>query len=670
MQNREIEIWKILRSYRNSIYGQISLAVLTVIVIVASIFVSFAARASEQLERIPNYVGSETCTSCHADETAAWRGSHHALAWTQPTPETVLADFNGTEFSHDGMHVAFRIEDGTYFATVTEKNGEAKDYRIHSVAGVEPLQQYLIETEPGRIQSFDVAWDVLEERWYHLYPEQDLPPDDAFHWTGPYKNWNARCAECHATGFEKNYSPIERTYASTQAEFGVGCEACHGPGEAHIPWADPALVYNAGDWVSVGDTGFTMDFSKGAETTIQQCASCHARREPFLDGNPLPGTSFHDTYRLSTLRPGLYHPDGQILDEVYVYGSFLQSRMYARGVNCTDCHTPHSAELKAEGNAVCTQCHSPAGNPDFPTLTAANYDDPSHHFHAEGSDGAQCKSCHMIERDYMGIDGRRDHSFRVPRPDISVSLRTPNACSDCHADKLASWAAKSVEQWYPDGRHTQPHYAQSLAPGRQSPLANIENLLAIASHSEFPGIVRASALDLLSQVATAEVADLTETMLSDPDPLVRAAAVPLQRSAPDNMTVTRLTPLLTDATRSVRMAAAKEYLGLQILRMPSGLGDNLNQAMSEWQETLTAKADFPEVQLVIAGVGLTTRQFDAALSAFSEAVKMDPQMVEAWTMMVRIHVAFGNRQAALATVDEAIAANPTDISLKLLKADL
>lgn len=620
--------------------------------------------------RTPRYVGSAACADCHIDETEAWRGSHHELAWTEATPENVLADFDGTEFSHAGMHVAFRIENDRYFAKVTETNGATTDYQIHSVAGIAPLQQYLIETESGRAQSFDVVWDVENERWYHLYPDQDLPPDDAFHWTGPYKNWNARCAECHATGFEKNYSPMERTYSSTQAEIGVGCEACHGPGEAHIAWVTPEPTYNASDWLLVGRTGLTVDFTAGAEATIQQCASCHARREPHLEGNPLPGTPFHDAYRISTLREGLYHADGQILEEVYVYGSFLQSKMYAKGVDCVDCHTPHSAKLVADDNTVCTQCHSPAGNPDFPSLRRANYDDQNHHFHASGSAGAQCKSCHMIERDYMGIDGRRDHSFRVPRPDLSMTLRTPNACSDCHADRPAEWAANAVATWYPNGRHTQPHFAQTLTLARRNSAVQFEELLGIAKHSELPGIVRASALDLIAGSATVEIAERTRSLLNDHDPIVRTAAVALQRAAPDTAVASRLAPLLNDPMRTVRMAAAREFLGLQVPRLPPDVEQSLGRSMREWQSAVRAKADFPESQLVIAGMALTTRQFEAALRAFEETVRMDPQMIEAWTMMVRIHSAFGDHEAALDAVDAAIAANPSDISLKLLRADL
>ncbi|MDJ0828105.1 MAG: tetratricopeptide repeat protein [Rhodobacter sp.] len=276
----------------------------------------------------------------------------------------------------------------------------------------------------------------------------------------------------------------------------------------------------------------------------------------------------------------------------------------------------------------------------------------------------------MIERDYMGIDGRRDHSFRVPRLDLSVTLRTPNACSDCHTDKTEDWAAEAVATWYANGRHTEPHFAQTLEQARQTPAARFDDLLGVATHADLPGVVRATALDLPAQAGSPEMAGRNQPLLTDPDPIVRAAAIPLQRFAAKNAATLRLAPLLSDPLRTVRMAAARESPGLQVSGLPPDMNRNLGSAMREWQDAVTAQADFPETQLVIAGMGLTTRQFGAALRAFDEAVSMDPQMIEAWTMMVRIHSAFGDREAARTTADAAIAANPSDVSLKLLRADL
>lgn len=616
-------------------------------------------------ETDPSYVGSAQCVECHRAESDGWAQSHHALAWTAPNAGALQGDFSGVSARHGGLLAEFSGGASSPRIIVTEDGAPTQSWPVHSVVGIAPLQQYLLETEPGRLQSFDVVWDTEQRRWFHLYPDQDLKPGDGLHWTGPYKTWNARCAECHATGYEKNYDPRSRRYQSSQAEIGVGCEACHGPASAHLEWT-------AGRSVADGLTaaGFTIDLVQGGETLIQQCAGCHARRETYGNGNPPPGTAFDDAYRLSLLRPGLYHPDGQILDEVYVYGSFLQSKMYAKGVTCRDCHDMHSARLRDEGNALCTQCHNPAGNARFPSLPQADYDSPDHHFHAQGSAGSACKSCHMIERVYMGVDGRRDHSFRVPRPDLSQSLGTPNACTDCHADQSAFWAAQELAQRFPASRHRGLHWGQTLAAGRFDPGLRSQALLDLAQHAEMPAIVRATALELLSQAADTDIATRAAALLSDASPLVRANAVPVQQGAPAQDRVLRLLPLLSDDSRSVRIAAARALLDAPIARLPQSSQAALQGAMTEWRQAILSNADFPEAQVVLGGIALTTRNLPAAEAAFAEAVTLDPQLVPAWVMRARIAAARGDRPGVDTLLDAALAANPDDPELRQLRDSL
>nr|WP_253284732.1 MULTISPECIES: multiheme c-type cytochrome [unclassified Ruegeria] len=609
------------------------------------------------------YVGSDQCVECHKDEAAEWSSSHHALAWTEVGKGAVVADFNRTQFEHDGMSVEFSDKDGTLSAAVSEKDGVTTEYDVHSVVGIEPLQQYLFETEPGRLQSFDVVWDTERKEWFHLYPDQDLPPDDGLHWTGPYKNWNSRCAECHATGFEKNYSAETRSYASQQVEIGVGCEACHGPGSAHIDWVNGRDISE-----DLGPAGFLMNWGKGhTEAEIQQCAGCHSRREAHGDGNPMPGTPYHDAYNLALLRPGSYHPDGQILDEVYVYGSFLQSKMYAQGVGCMNCHEPHSAELKAEGNGVCTQCHSPAGNPDFPTLTAKEYDTPAHHHHPENSDGAQCKSCHMIERVYMGIDGRRDHSFRIPRPDLGLGV---DACTDCHEDRDQGWAANQIEGWFPDAAHRGPHFGTVFKAAAEGRLDTPEGLLAVAMDPSNAGIVRATAAYLLQPFASPDLAAATASLLQDDDPLIRANAAALQRQANPVEQVQRLEPLLSDPLRNVRIAAAKEFLTIPPQALSPQQQSLAGQGMSEWQQAIANRLDFPETHLVLGGMALTLRNAPAAEQAFREVVTLDPQRGEAWPMLVQLAHINRGPDAARAVLREALRLLPNDPNLQQLSQQL
>ncbi|SHE40718.1 doubled CXXCH domain-containing protein [Ruegeria intermedia] len=627
------------------------------------IAVSFACILLAGPTAAQDYVGSEACRDCHDEQVQAWAGSHHAKAWTAPTPENVVADFGGATFAGNGMAVEFRRENGAYLADVTEQDGQMRTYRVHSVVGIEPLQQYLFETEPGRLQSFDVVWDTEEKRWFHLYPDQDLPPDDGLHWTGPYKTWNGRCAECHATGFKKNYDVRTQSYASTQSEIGVGCESCHGPGSAHLDWTRGQAVP-----AGLGAFGFSMQWGRGdTESEIQQCAGCHSRREAFADGNPLPGTPFHDAYNLAILRPGLYQPDGQIMDEVYVYGSFLQSKMYAKGVGCLNCHEAHGATLKAEGNAVCTQCHSPAGNPDFPTLRKALYDGPAHHRHTPGGEGAQCKSCHMIERVYMGVDGRRDHSFRVPRPDLGLGA---DACTDCHSDRDQPWAAAAIDAWHPDPAHRRPHFGTVFAPVFSGQGADPGALTAIALDADQPGIVRATAAYLLQPHGSAELAAATAGLLADADPLVRANVVPLQRSADLPDRIDRLAPLLSDPARSVRLSAAKEFLTVPGQTLTPLQRSNAREAMADWQRTLSNRLDFPETHLVLGGMALTLRNAPAAERAFRRVVTLDPQREEAWPMLVQLAQINRGVEAARAVLREGLKVLPDSAALGALADQL
>ena len=628
-----------------------------------------APRASEMPAAavVPAYLGSAACTGCHQDATAAWTGSDHQLAWTLPDPDTVLGDFEDAEFTHGGVTTRFRHRDGTYYIEAEGADGVRREYPVIGVAGIRPLQQYLLSPAPGRLQAYDIAWDVVASRWYPVFPDQTAPPGDGFHWTGPYKSWEARCAECHATGYSRNYDIQTRSYAPEMVEIGVGCEACHGPGAEHVAWATAPANWTPK--AGLTPLGLTVDLAADPEVLIGQCSTCHSRREALIDGNPVPGTPYHDAYVLSLLREGLYFPDGAMQDEVYNTGSFLQAKMHAKGVQCTDCHEPHSLQLRAEGNAVCTQCHSPAGNPRFPSLTPAAYDSPAHTFHPEGSPGAACPACHMPERTYMGIDARHDHAFQVPRPDLAAATGAPDACTACHSDRDPAWAAAAIAGWYPEGRQTRPHFAPVFAAARRDPGPNVPELLAIAEDPATSGIVRATALELAGFAADPAAVDRSAALLSDPDPLVRAAAAGSLGALPPADRLARLTPALTDPVRSVRVAAARALLDAQ--PMPgTASGAALTAAMRDWQAALSTRMDFPETNLQIAGVGLTMRNWSLALDGFREAVALDPQLVDGWSMIVQILAALNRPPEAQAALAEALAANPGDPALTQLAAQL
>jgi len=342
--------------------------------------------------------------------------------------------------------------------------------------------------------------------------------------------------------------------------------------------------------------------------------------------------------------------------------------MYAKGVRCSNCYEPHSGGLRAALNAVCTQCHGPAGNADFPSLPLADYDSPAHHFHEPGTEGAQCKNCHMAERVYMGVDGWRDHSFRIPRPDLSVLAGTPNACTDCHAGQSADWAAAELAARFPNSTRRGPHFAAAYAAAwnGSNDSGTADLLIEIASNRDLPGIVRASALETLTRYGSPEIADRTEILVRDKDALIRAAAIPLQMAKPPANRLERIAPLLKDVYRAVRIEAARAVLNLSDVRVLPQTAQSVRSAMLDYQQSLLAKADFPEWQMAIAGTALTLREFRAAEAAFEEAARLDPQLIDAWVMIARLRAAQGDPIGAEEAARYGLRLNPDSAPLTQL----
>ena len=400
----------------------------------------------DEVER--SFVGGSRCVECHAQQHGEWEGSHHDLAMDLATEETVLGDFNDQSIEHYGIASRMFRDAGRFMVHTEGPDGELRDYEVKYVFGVEPLQQYMVELEPpvdetqgalGRVQVLRISWDTQQKRWFYLSPpdvDEKLDSQDPLHWTGSAQNWNHMCAECHSTDLRKNFDVAKLQYATTFSDIDVSCEACHGPGSLHAELASAWSPF----WDRQHGKGLTSLKSSDAITEIQACAPCHSRRSLVSSGFHC-GQNYYDHFANEVLSAMTYYPDGQMLDEVYVYGSFLQSKMYAKGIRCTDCHNPHSTRLKHDGNKVCTSCHQhPAGK----------YDSPSHHHHPVGSTGASCVECHMMATPYMAVDYRHDHSFQIPRPDLSLKLGTPNACTGCHLDSeaLPDERRKQLDSYY------------------------------------------------------------------------------------------------------------------------------------------------------------------------------------------------------------------------------
>ena len=610
------------------------------------------------------YVGSAACAGCHQTETVAWRGSHHALAMQDATDATVLGDFADATFTHKGVTSRFFERDGRYWVETDDAGGTTGEYPITYTFGVEPLQQYLIGAEGGRYQALTIAWDARSaqeggQRWFHLYPDETFSVNDPLHWTGALNNWNFMCAECHSTQLDKNYDIENDRYQTRFAEINVGCEACHGPGSRHVGapgrGADSgfpvSFATSQGQWSFVDDSGIAQRTQPLNDTVmLNACGGCHSRRSQFAEETA--GAPLLDSFRVTLLEEDRYQADGQILDEVYVYGSFLQSAMHQAGVVCSDCHDSHSAKLKAESNDVCAQCH-------LPTV----FDTAAHHHHETGSEAAQCVSCHMPARTYMVVDPRRDHSFRVPRPDLSTNLGTENTCNSCHTDQTTEWAATVVTDWYPDGRSGTFHYGEALHAGRNWAADAPRLLQQVIFDEAQPAIVRATALSLLARQVDDTVIGVAEGLLTHNDPLIRLASVNALQGIPPELSVRLLRDRLTDDVRAVRMEAARALAG----PAEAGLGERrqaqFDAALAEYRAAQEFVADRAEGLFNLATLAAQRGRAAEAEELYRATLEKQPDFLPAIINLADLYRGTGQDARAEATLAVALQDNPDNAAL-------
>lgn len=633
------------------------------LVLITGLFVSgnFAgasdsAAASGSGDTGSTYVADTTCAGCHATEHEAWMKSHHAHAMETPSPTSVRGDFSGVTVESGGASYRFHQRDGKYFVETEGPDGNPGDFAIAYTFGWTPLQQYLVELDRGRLQALTVAWDTEANRWFDL-SEEPAPPGDPLHWTGREYNWNFRCADCHSTDLRRNYDLEADRYATTYEYVTVGCQSCHGPGSAHVEWAEAGGLNGPQDTAS---KGLAVDLvGGGADVQLQTCAQCHSRRRQITD-HFVAGEPYLDHYLPELLDEGLYFPDGQIQDEVYVYGSFLQSRMHQNGVVCSDCHEPHSGSLLADGNAVCAACHNETPPERFATIKPLPYDSAAHHFHAEGKPGSFCVDCHMPARTYMVVDPRRDHSFRIPRPDLSATTGAPDACTGCHTDRDAEWAAAWIADWYGPERRREPHYGEALAIGRSGAPGAGARLAALSDDSEQPAIVRATAVDMLRRYLDNTTGPSVLRALSDEDPLVRVAALGALESVEPATRLDVAAPLLEDPVRAVRIAAMRV---LAPVPAESFLGDQRNsfkRAEEEYIASELAAAERPESHLNLGSYWTERGDATKAEAEYRTAIRLAPDFVPAYINLSDLLRALGREGEETELLEDAYELAPRD----------
>ncbi len=669
-----------------------------VLILAASGFASVFAYAQSYPPSAPApaYVGSNACEKCHPVEYSAWKSTLH-VQMTKPIADArVEGDFSpGTHVEQNGRSYTMESKDGRYAISIANGDRPAEKFPVDYTLGARRFQGYLSKLPDGRIYVLPIFWHNETKRWLdwkEIAPVPDHPAEDL------RQIWNITCVNCHATNLARNYDPPTRTYRSTWTEMGVGCEACHGPGAAHV---SAAAEWEKNPAAASGRTSEELRIFSPQKATARQnfdtCGYCHGNKNnvffgftagdryedfalPFLISQPIPDND----------PQGDFWPDGRP-NRFDRPQALTESGCFARGeLTCTSCHRVHGPDnahmLKvpveeADGrrtrasDLLCTQCHA---RPDEPRRTAQSKDaDPgharvaavvpvgsagapvdwsAHTHHAADSQGSRCIECHMSDVNWRLFTRRRDHTFQAPVPELTAKYGVPNACTTCHEDKSPEWAAATIDGWYGNGARRRAIVAMAdtiyrAGAGDRSALPEVAQLAADRSRGF---VIRASAAEFAGQLlGRADQTPRPETVnaligaANDPEAAVRATAVRSLALIVDDRTTAVIAAHLVDASRIVRVRAAEALLGRGIGRLDGAVGAALARAQDEWAESLRTFQDDARDQASLGWLELSRGRTAEAADALNAAVTLDPSAA-------RPHVYLGVIAARAGRFDEAV----------------
>lgn len=437
-----------------------------------------------------DYVTSAACRECHVDEHASWKRSYHRTMTQTMETNAVLGRFDGTTIEAEGFPYRVFQQDGEYLAEMPDpdilmyivQGGLKRPLEtlprvtrpVVLATGSHHYQTYWVASQrhPTLLHTLPLVFLKEEQRWIPREAAFIHGPDDKERFLS---HWNNQCIRCHSTGGNPGLDVGTGGMTTRVAELGIACEACHGPGRAHVDKQRTLPRSLLGTRKAEPDPTIIQPSRLEPKASAEICGQCHGEfvvREPFAlafaTNGPLyrPGDNLHRTrYYIQHPRPGSslqrqadlernpryfrerWWPDGTILAGGREYTALRASACFTRGsLSCLTCHSMHQGDpddqLKPAGasSRVCLSCHQ---EPRF------SRDLHLHTRHRAESPGSECMNCHMPHTSYALLKGIRSHQIDSPRLDSPAKLQTPNACNLCHLDKTLAWTADQLRAWNP-----------------------------------------------------------------------------------------------------------------------------------------------------------------------------------------------------------------------------
>ncbi|MEN8181950.1 MAG: ammonia-forming cytochrome c nitrite reductase subunit c552 [Myxococcota bacterium] len=416
---------------------------------------------------LPGYASSGACAACHPEQYDTWHFSYHRRMTQVATPEALATDLDGVKLDLDGVTYRFERRGERFWVVQGAPGRPTLERPIVLASGSHNMQLYWAAS--GKERKLDMLpfhYLIHDDAWVPRNASFLIPADSkAFG-----ADWNTGCIHCHTT---KGQPRVDRGSTDTQAaEFGITCEACHGPGDAHVRANHNPVRRYRKYFTEDEDPDIVNPRRLGKERASEVCGRCHgyggpgpADRKEFQSS----GYSFEPGRQLSYARritlfedfpegqrgraAGMFWQDGMVRGGGREFGMLLESPCFQRGeMSCLSCHTLHKAAddprsleewandqlgFGMDGNQACASCHEElVANPE------------PHSHHAPNSTGSSCYNCHMPYTTYGLLKAIRSHE--ISSPSVSTSLETgrPNACNQCHLDQTLEWAADHLLSWY------------------------------------------------------------------------------------------------------------------------------------------------------------------------------------------------------------------------------
>ncbi len=603
--------------------------------------------------------GSISCRGCHQEFYELWSTSHHGLAMQPYTAEFARQNLTPT-------YTFVQIGETTYVPCIEGKENwileqtpdNQKRHRIVHVMGGRNIYYFLTPMKRGRLQTLPIAYDVRAKEWFDTAASgvRHFPgaqSDAPLHWTDPAYTFNTSCYSCHVSQLAKNYDLKTDTYRTRWAEPGINCEACHGPGQAHVDVCRAAEPNQVPEDLRIIST---KSFS--TEQTNAMCNSCHAKLSP-VSASFAPGEKYFDHFDLITLEHSDFYPDGRDLGENYTMTGWLMSPCVKSGqLDCTHCHTSsgrYRFKNAKNPNAACLPCHQEK---------VENVADHTHH--DADSTGSQCVACHMPTTVFARMT-RSDHSMRPPAPAATLRFKSPNACNICHQDKDAAWADDHVRKWY-EKDYQKPilERASLVDEARRGYWNRLEAILTYIRSQGRDEIVATSLLRLLSDCESqAKWPVVIQVLQEDSSPMVRAAAAQTLDGYITTESIGALAKATSDEYRLVRVRAASALAGISIEQLPSEHQTSVKHATSELLEALGAHPDDYASHYNLGNFHVRRPDQEKALASYQTAIKLRPDFVPPYVNIAFVHNAMGHNDKAEASFRKAIAIDPNNAAVHL-----